>query len=340
MPDREVMSREIRLKRRPRGLPRAEDFELVEQRLPAPGPGEVLVRNLWLTVDPYMRGRMHGVSTYVSAFKLGEALDGGAIGRVVAANAHPRLKPGDIVRSGFGWREGFVSASEDIERIDPSIGPPQSFLGALGMPGLTAYVGLLTHGRPKAGETVFVSGAAGAVGSLVCQIARIKGCRVVGSAGSPAKVDWLKQRARIDAAIDYRASPDFAEALAAACPEGIDVYFDNVGGPQLEAALGLMRERGRVVMCGAISRYNERLPTPGPSNLFLVVTRRLRLQGFIVTDHEDQAPVFLADMKQWRENGEVVWEETIVDGLENMPEAFIGLFRGDNLGKMLVRLPE
>jgi NADPH-dependent curcumin reductase CurA len=335
-----MTSREIHLMRRPRGLPVPGDFEIVETRIPAPEPGQVQVRNLWLSVDPYMRGRMDGVDSYVSGFRLGEALAGGAVGRVTAANAHPTLKAGDLVVSGFGWREGFVGASDEVWKIDPALGPPQAFLGALGMPGLTAYEGLLTHGRPQAGETVFVSGAAGAVGSVVCQIARIKGCRVVASAGSPAKVDWLRRRAKVDAAIDYRATADLDAALAEACPEGIDIYYDNVGGRHLEAALGRMRERGRVVMCGAISRYNDPAPVPGPSNLFQVVARSLTLQGFIVDDSPARMAAFHADMARWIGEGRMVWEETIVDGLERMPEALIGLFRGDNLGKMLVRLPE
>jgi NADPH-dependent curcumin reductase CurA len=208
------------------------------------------------------------------------------------------------------------------------------------MPGLTAYAGLLTHGRPQPGETVFVSGAAGAVGAIVCQIAKIKGCRVVASAGSPAKIDWLKRAAKVDAAIDYRATADLDGALAAACPEGIDVYFDNVGGRHLEAALGRMRERGRIVLCGAISRYNDEAPAPGPNNLFLAVTRRLTLQGFIVSDHWNQMPQFLEQMGGWIAEGRMVWQETVVDGLERMPDAFAGLFRGDNMGKMLVRLPQ
>ncbi len=332
-------SREIHLTRRPRGLPVPGDFEIVETRIPAPETGQVQVRNLWLSVDPYMRGRMDGIDSYVSGFKLAEALTGGAVGRVVAANAHPSLKQGDLVVSDLGWREAYVSGGDGIQKIDPTLGPPQAFLGALGMPGLTAHEGLLTHGRPRAGETVFVSGGAGAVGSVVCQIARIKGCRVVASAGSPAKIDWLRRRAKVDAAIDYRATADLDAALAAACPEGIDIYYDNVGGRHLQAALGCMRERGRVVMCGAISRYNDQAPQPGPSNLFLVVARSLTLQGFIVDDSPARMAAFHADMARWIGEGRMVWEETVLDGLERMPEALIGLFRGENLGKMLVRLP-
>jgi len=207
------------------------------------------------------------------------------------------------------------------------------------MPGLTAYAGLLTHGRPERGETVFVSGAAGAVGSIVCQIAKIKGCRVVASAGSPTKTEWLHRVAGVEATIDYRANPDLDTSSAAVCPEGIDIYFDNVGGSHLEAALGRMRQHGRIVMCGAISRYNDANPAPGPNNLFLAVTRRLTLQGFIVTDHWNKMPQFHAEMAGWIAERQLQWQETVVDGLATMPDAFIGLFRGDNLGKMLVRLP-
>lgn len=298
------------------------------------------MRNLWLTVDPYMRGRMTGRDTYVPAFRIGQALEGGAIGRVVASGGHAKFQVGDLVRSSFGWREAFRSDGKGLEKIDASRGPVEAFLGALGMPGLTAYVGLLTHGRPKAGETVFVSGAAGAVGSIVCQIAKIKGCRVVGSAGSPAKTAWLRDVAKVDATIDYRARPDLDAALAEACPEGIDIYFENVGGAHLQAALAHMRQNGRIVMCGAISRYNDERPQPGPDNLFLAVTRRLTLQGFIVSDHWNQMSQFLTEMGGWIAQGRMRWEETIVEGLAAMPGAFIGLFRGDNLGKMLVRLPE
>ena len=334
-----MKSREIRLRRFPEGAPQATDFEIAEVELAPPGPGEVLVGNLWLTVDPYMRGRMTGRDTYISGFRLGQPLEGGAIGRVIASGGHPKFQVGDLVRSDRGWREAFTTDGRGLEKIEAHLGPPQAFLGALGMPGLTAYVGLLTHGRPRSGETIFVSGAAGAVGSIVCQIAKIKGCRVVASTGKPVKCDWLRQVAGADAAIDYRANPDLGAALAAACPDGIDVYFDNVGGPHLEAALGRMRQHGRIVLCGAISRYNDAEPAPGPNNLFLAVARRLTLQGFIVSDHWDRMPQFLAEMGGWIAEGRMHWQETVVNGLPAMPEAFAGLFRGDNLGKMLVRLP-
>ena len=333
-----MKSQEIRLTRIPHGVPVAGDFEIATVDLAAPGPGEVLVRNLWLTVDPYMRGRMTGKDSYVPGFRIGQTLEGGAVGRVVAGD-HPKFKIGDMVRSGLGWREAFLSSGKGLEKIDVSIGPPQAFIGALGMPGLTAYTGLLIHGRPKAGETVFVSGAAGAVGSIVCQIAKINGCRVIASAGSKAKIDWLKDVAKVDAAIDYRATPDLPQALANAAPDGIDIYFDNVGGSHLEAAIGHMRLHGRIAMCGSISRYNDEQSKPGPNNMFLTVARRLTIEGFIVTDHWDQMPAFLDAMAGWIAEGRMHWQETVVDGLAAMPDAFAGLFRGDNIGKMLVRLP-
>jgi NADPH-dependent curcumin reductase CurA len=335
-----MKSREIRLRCIPQGLPGDGDFDIAEVELAPPGAGELLVRNLWLTVDPYMRGRMTGRDSYVPAFRIGQTLEGGAIGRVVASGGHAKFQVGDLVRSSFGWREAFASDGKGLEKIDANRGSVEAFLGALGMPGLTAYGGLLLHGKPKAGETVFVSGAAGAVGSIVCQIAKIKGCRVVASAGSPAKTAWLSEAAKVDATIDYHARPDLDAALAEACPDGIDIYFDNVGGSHLEAALGRMRQNGRIVMCGAISRYNDDRPAAGPNNLFLAVARRLTLQGFIVTDHWNLMPQFLTEMGGWIAEGRMHWHETIVEGIAAMPGAFIGLFRGDNLGKMLVRLPD
>jgi len=333
-----MKSRELRLKRIPHGVPVADDFEMATVDLAAPAPGEVLVRNLWLTVDPYMRGRMTGKDSYVPGWRLGQTMEGGAIGRIVAGD-HPKFKTGDMVRSSLGWREAFLSNGKGLEKIDVSKGPPQAFIGALGMPGLTAYTGLLIHGRPQEGETVFVSGAAGAVGSIVCQIAKIKGCRVIASAGSKAKIDWLKNVAKVDAAIDYRATPDLPAALAAAAPDGIDIYFDNVGGSHLEAAIGHMRMHGRIAMCGSISRYNDDQPKPGPNNLFLTVARRLTIEGFIVSDHWDRMGEFLDAMAGWIAEGRMHWQDTVVDGLAAMPDAFAGLFRGDNIGKMLVRLP-
>jgi NADPH-dependent curcumin reductase CurA len=330
-------SREIHLKKRPVGLPSGSDFELVEVPVPEPGEGEVLVRNLYMSVDPYMRGRMTDRSSYVTPFPIGQPLDGGCMGQVVDSRSS-QFAPGDYVLGFRGWRECYLSNGTELTKIDPQLASLQTYLGTLGMPGMTAYVGLLDIGQPKEGETVFVSAAAGAVGSVVCQIAKIKGCRVVGSAGSDEKVRWLREHARIDAAFNYKTVTDLPAELARECPDGIDVYFDNVGGAHLEAALGQMNRFGRVVLCGMISMYNSTQPPPGPRNLFLGITQRLRLQGFIVSDHPDRRPAFLADMARWIAEGRIQWKETIVDGIENAPKAFIGLFQGENFGKMLVRI--
>ena len=330
-----TVSREIHLKSRPVGLPRDSDFELVEVPMPTPGAGEVLVCNHYMSVDPYMRGRMYDQPSYVAPFQIGEALDGGCVGQVVQSN-HPSLQEGAYVSGRQGWREYYVSDGTGLTPVDPSRVPLQAYLGTIGMPGMTAYVGLLDIGQPKAGETVFVSAAAGAVGSVVCQIAKLQGCRVVGSAGSDAKVQWLQEVAGVDAAFNYKTVDSLVAALGRHCPDGIDVYFENVGGAHLEAALEHMNAYGRIPLCGMISQYND--PAPGPSNLRVAVRKRLRLQGFIVSDHADRQAQFHADMAQWIAAGNIRWEETIVEGIANAPRAFIGLFTGENIGKMLVKL--
>ncbi len=332
-----VRSREIRLRSRPVGLPTPDNFELVEVELPDPGPGQLLVRNLYMSVDPYMRGRMVERKSYVPPYQIGQTLDGGAVGQVVASN-HPNFPEGTYVLSNMGWREYFLSDGTGLTPVDPSLAPIEAYLGVMGMPGLTAYVGLLDIGQPQAGETVFVSGAAGAVGSVVCQIAKLKGCRVVGSAGSERKVRWLLDAAGVDAAFNYKETPNLHRTLAELCPDGIHVYFDNVGGDHLEAALGNMANFGRIVACGMISLYNATEPPPGPRNMANFVTRRLRMQGFIVSDHWDRMPAFVQDMAGWIREGKIHWEQTVVEGIEHAPDAFIGLFRGENLGKMLVKL--
>ncbi len=331
-----TISREIHLKSRPAGLPHANDFQLVTVDLPDPAPGQMLVRNLYMSVDPYMRGRMVDRKSYTPPFQLGEVMTGGAVGQVVASNGGP-FSPGTTVSSMLGWREYYLSDGHGLNRIDPSVAPVQSFLGAMGMPGMTAYFGLLDIGQPKAGETVFVSAAAGAVGSMACQIAKIVGCRVVGSAGTDAKVAWLKDVAGVDEAFNYKTMP-VAAALAKLCREGIDVYFENVGGDHLEAALNRMNQHGRIAVCGMISLYNLTEPTPAPRNLGLVIGKRLKLQGFIVSDYNDRAAEFYRDMGEWIAQSRISWEETVVEGIERAPEAFIGLFSGDNMGKMLVKL--
>ena len=329
-------SREIRLRSRPTGMPTEETFELQTVELPDPAPGEVQVRNHWMTVDPYMRGRMNDARSYVPPFEIGKPLQGGAVGEVIASR-DPSLKEGDLVRSMFGWREAFNARASAVEKLDTHGLPPQAFLGGAGMPGMTAYVGLLHIASLKEGDTVFVSAAAGAVGSMVCQIAKLKGHKVIGSAGGPAKVAFLKELG-VDAAIDYKAVPDLTEALRAAAPDGIDVYFENVGGEHLEAALSCARAFARFALCGMISQYNSTSPPQGPRNLMLAVGKRIRLQGFIVSDHASLAPAFLSDLSRWVAEGKIQWKETVLEGIENAPEAFLSLFRGDNLGKMLVKL--
>ena len=324
------MTREVVLAARPQGAPQESDFAFREVDVPDPGEGEVLVRNVFVSVDPYMRSRMSGIRTYVGPYEVGQPIDGGAVGRIVASN-DPGLAEGDWVLSGLGWREGGIAAAKHLRKLDPDVAPPSTALGVLGMPGLTAWVGLVDIGAVKEGEDVYVSGAAGAVGSAAAQIAKLKGLRVIGSAGSAEKVEWLGSLGV--EAFDYRETPA-KDALAG----GIDVYFDNVGGQQLEAAVFALRPFGRVVACGAISRYNDERPEPGPRNLGLVVTKRLRLQGFIVIDHNDRYPAFLAEVGPWVRDGKLSYRETIVDGLEQIPTAFAGLFRGDNVGKMLVRV--
>jgi NADPH-dependent curcumin reductase CurA len=328
--------REIRLKSRPQGLPSRENFEVATVELAAPGPGEAQVRNLWMSVDPYMRGRMNDVKSYVPPFALGQVLDGGAIGEVVASG-DPALKPGDLVQSNQGWREAFNAPAGAIQKLDTRGLPVQTFLGAAGMPGLTAYAGLLKIAALKDGDVVFVSGAAGAVGSMVCQIAKAKGNTVIGSAGGAEKVAFLKEIG-CDEVIDYKATPDLKAALAAAAPKGIDVYFDNVGGDHLEAALNSARSFARFALCGMISIYNATTPEPGPPNLAQLIVKNGRMEGFTVGLHAAMRPQFLADLAQWVAEGKVTWKETVFEGIDKAPDAFIGLFKGENLGKMLVKL--
>lgn len=330
-------SREIRLVHRPVGVPSTGDFEVAETSLPPPRDGQVLVRNSYMSVDPYMRGRMADQKSYVPPFQIGQPLTGGAVGQVVLSSS-PSLKPGDFVQSMFGWREWFASDAENVQKLDPTLGPIQSYLGALGMTGLTAYVGLLKIAELKEGDRVFVSGASGAVGEIVCQIAKAKGCYVAGSVGSEAKVAYLTEELGADRAINYKHVGNLQDAVAAAMPEGIDVYFENVGGLHLEAAIANMRPFGRIAACGMIAQYNALEAPPGPNNLIKIVGLRLIMRGFIVGDHFDQRAAFLRDMAQWIKDGKMKWRETIVDGIEKAPEAFVGLFNGDHLGKMLVRV--
>ena len=330
-----MRSREIRLAARPRGTPSSDDFELAEVDVPDPGDGEVVVRNAFVSVDPYMRGRMNDVRSYVPPFAIGEPLTGGAVGQVVASrdDAWPE---GAWVLHDRGWREVALLEGSKLRAVDPSVAPLSTALGVLGMPGLTAFVGIVDVAEVTAGETVFVSGAAGAVGSLACQLARLRGARVIGSAGSAAKRAWLGELG-VDATFDYHETPP-RDALRELAPDGVDVYFDNVGGETLEAAIGALNRHGRIAACGSISGYNATEPRPGPRNMFMVVTKRLRMQGFIVFDHFGRWGAFRDEVAPRVTDGTIGYRETVVDGIERAPEAFLALFTGENVGKMLVRV--
>ncbi|MHB0774140.1 NADP-dependent oxidoreductase [Halomonas sp. WWR20] len=332
-----TVSHYFTLDEHPRGLPERELFQFRETPLEDVAEGEVRVRNTWLSVDPYMRGRMNGVKTYVEPFKLGAPLQGGAIGEVVASR-HPRFHQGDRVRHMFGWRDVAQVPGDHLEPLPVYDVPEQAYLGVLGMPGMTAWTGLNLIAQLQEGERVLVSAASGAVGSLAVQLAKSKGCQVVGVAGSQSKLDWLE--ARGVGAVSYRDKDAQAltQDLKEACPEGFDVYFENVGGVLLEAALNNLRDHGRIAVCGMIERYNDTTPQPGPSNLFLLTSKRARMQGFIVSEHWDHYLQFLDEVAPHVEHGDIDYQETIEEGLERTPDAFLKLFEGGNQGKMLVRL--
>ncbi|NUT48054.1 MAG: NADP-dependent oxidoreductase [Saccharothrix sp.] len=329
-------AREIRLASRPEGFPTPEDFDLVEAPTPTAGDGQLLVRNLVMSVDPYMRGRMNEGRSYVAPFELGRPLDGGAVGEVLVSNA-PGFAVGDTVLHGLGWREYAAVDAAHAVRVDPRAAPVGAYLGVLGMPGMTAYAGLLDVAAFKEGDVVFVSGAAGAVGQVAGQVARLRGARrVIGSAGSDAKVKYLVDELGFDAAFNYKDGP-VTEQLAQAAPDGVDVYFDNVGGEHLEAAIDALNPHGRVALCGAIANYNTRTPV-GARNLGLAVGKRLTLRGFLVRDHEHLREQFVREVGGWIASGELRYQETVTPGLDRAPEAFIGMLRGENVGKALVTL--
>lgn len=336
-----AVNRRIVLARRPEGEPTVEDFRLETGPVPEPGPGEMLCRTLYLSVDPYMRGRMNAGPSYAPPVGLGDVMVGGSVSRVVASRLEGYV-PGDLVAGFNGWQDYALSDGTRIRRVDPTLAPPPAFLGVLGMTGLTAYVGLLDIADPQPGETLAVAAAAGAVGSMVVQLAALRGCRVVAIAGSPAKCGYLRDVLGADVALDYH-DPNFPEALEAACPQGIDVYFENVGGAVFEAVLPLLNVGARVPVCGQIAHYNDAgAPPPGPDRLprlmMWVLGRRLRMQGFIVGDHLGRLPDFVREVGGWLREGRVRHYEDIVDGLENAPAAFIDMLRGGNLGKRLIRV--
>ncbi|MFC5720104.1 NADP-dependent oxidoreductase [Streptomyces gamaensis] len=330
-------AREWHLVSRPHGWPEPENFALREVAVPEPGEGQILVRNIHLSVDPYMRGRMNDAASYVPAYQLDRPMEGGAVGEVVASRSEA-FAVGDHVLHGLGWREYALVDAGAAAKVDPELAPLSTYLGVLGMPGLTAYAGLLRVASFQEGDAVFVSGAAGAVGSQVGQIAKLKGAsRVIGSAGSDEKVRLLVEEYGFDAAFNYKKGP-VAEQLREAAPDGIDVYFDNVGGEHLEAAIDALKQHGRITVCGMISQYNATEPSPGPRNLVSVIGKRLRIQGMIVRDHYDLQPQFVKEVSQWIRSGELIYRETVEHGIDSMRDAFLGMLRGENIGKMIVTL--
>ncbi|MEV0845993.1 NADP-dependent oxidoreductase [Streptomyces sp. NPDC049954] len=330
-------SREWHLVRRPDGWPVPEDFALREVPIQPPAPGRVLVRNLYFSVDPYMRGRMNDVKSYVPPFELDQPMQGGAVGQVIASNSED-VAEGDYVLHFAGWREYASVPAEHVTRVDPDLAPLSAYLGVLGMTGLTAYAGLLRVAGFKEGDAVFVSGAAGAVGSQVGQIARIKGAsRVIGSAGSAEKVKYLVDELGFDAAFNYKDGP-VSEQLKAAAPDGIDVYFDNVGGEHLEAAISSANVHARFAICGLIAQYNSTEPPAAPRNLMQVIGKRLRIEGMLVQDHADLQGQFVEEVAVWVRDEKLKYRETLAAGVENGLNAFLGLLRGENTGKMIVDL--
>jgi NADPH-dependent curcumin reductase CurA len=330
-----LCNRQIHLINRPKGLPVETDFAMVETEVGPPPEGTVLVRNLFMSVDPYMRGRMNEGKSYAPAFQLNQPMQGRALGEVIKSNSQA-LVQGDIVLSNYGWRQYFHAPASELRKVSRDVHPLSVYLGALGMTGMTAWVGLrLAELKPT--DVVFISGAAGAVGAMAGQLARLRSCRVIGSAGSKEKCELLQREYRFDAAIDYKADPQF-ENLKLAAPDGIDVYFDNVGGKALEAALSSMRLHGRIIACGSISGYNDVQPTPGPSNLFNIIGKRLTVKGFLVSDWLDQLPEFEREVGDYYKSGKLIHKETLAFGIEQAIPAFIGLFHGNNIGKMIVKL--
>lgn len=330
-------NREILLANRPSGLPTAENFQFVETEVPSLEEGEVLLRTMFISVDPYLRGRMRARKSYVPPFEVGQVIESGVVGEVVESR-FDGLQPGDIVSGHLGWRLYNVVQGARLMRTVPGLSPSTA-LGVLGMPGLTAYFGFLDIGKPKEGETVVVSGAAGAVGMTVCQIAKINGCRVIGIAGSEEKNRYLRDEIGVDGTINYKTESNVFGALQTACPEGVDIYFENVGGPVSDAVMPLINDRARVVVCGLISIYNDEKPEVGLKPQPFILIHSAIMQGFIITQYAPRFGEGLAQLTDWFKSGKLKNAETIVDGFENTPKAFIGLFSGENLGKQIVRVP-
>jgi len=333
------VNRQVTLAAAPVGMPQESDFRLVESPLPHAGAGEALVRTLYLSVDPYMRGRMSGRNTYARGVQPGEVIVGGAVGRVVESN-DPRLAPDDIVEGMLGWQDYAAAPAKTLRKLDPNAAPISTALYVLGMPGLTAYFGLLDICHPQPGETVVISGAAGAVGSLVGQIARIKRCRTVGIAGSAEKIRYLTGDLGFDAGFNYKETTDYSARLKQLCPNGIDVYFDNVGGPITDAAIGLLNTRARVSVCGQTSQYNAEKPEMGPRWLGQLIVKQARVEGFLVNQFAERFEDGLRQLSTWLREKKIKYREDVVEGLENTPRAFIRMMQGCNIGKQLVKIEE
>ena len=330
-----IFSREIRLASRPKGIPTAANFSRAQTELKTLPDQQVLVRNLFMSVDPYMRGRMNERKSYVPPFEIGKVLEGGAVGEIIESRAK-EFKVGDAVTSNFGWREYFISSPKDLHPVSRAVQPLSVYLGALGMTGMTAWAGLHLV-KVEAGDVIYISGAAGAVGNVAGQLAKLRGCKVIGSTGSMEKVKFLREECGFDIAFDYKTGP-VIEQLNVEAPDGIDVYFDNVGGEALEAALSVLRVHGRIIACGGISGYNEEKPRPGPNNLFNITTKRLTMKGLIVRDWLDRQGEFEKEVSGYLQSGKLKNKETVVEGLDQAEDAFIGLFKGENIGKMVVKL--
>jgi len=329
-------NRQITLAARPQGYPKESDFRLVVTPVPEPAEGECLVQGLYLSVDPYMRGRMREAASYAPPVPIGGVMAGGVVGRVIETR-HEKFKKGDLVVGDLGWQEYAVAPGDQLHKADPHAAPVPTALGVLGMPGLTAYFGFLDICDPQPGETVVVSGAAGAVGSTVGQIAKIKGCRAAGVAGSDEKIRWITEDLGFDAGFNYKTVNDYAGRLKQLCPDGIDCYFDNVGGPVTDAVFELLNEKARVAVCGQISQYNQEKFDPGPP-LWRYIIKRLKVQGFLVFDYADRYQEGLNQLTSWVQSGRLKYRHNIAEGIENAPKAFIGMLKGENIGKQLVKL--
>jgi NADPH:quinone reductase len=328
---------QFKLAARPVGMPKESDFELVSAPIPALSAGRVLVRTTFLSVDPYMRGRMNGIRTYADPVDIGQVMVGGTVGEVIESK-NPNFRVGDVVAGYWGWQEYALSDGNGLQKLDTSAAPASTAIGVLGMPGMTAYFGFLDICKPKPGETVVVSGAAGAVGSLVGQIAKVKGCRAVGIAGTEEKVAWITKELGFDGGFNYKTTENYVAKLKELCPNGVDCYFDNVGGPVTDAILPLLNVHARISICGQISQYNSAKPEPGVRPYSYLLTKQARAEGFIVTQFAERFSEGRAQMARWIKDGKIKYLEHFVDGFENAPRALIGVLQGDNTGKMVVRL--